>query len=1147
MFFKRTTHHIPAALLVGLLFLANACTVDKNYEINDKTILDPTVTVFQDGITVPVGSSDEISLDDILKLTGKDLDDFLKKAADGSLSIDYAGSVSLNDRIKELNIQGLASMDGVSFTQEFNYHIGNFDAKDFGIDAQHYAMMVNFEGIDVLDVQPKPISATPEGLSYHAGLDAFKDVIKDNEDFDLSAKIGAVVYNQPVLERSKIDEQVALIPPMIENIPVPQEILGDLEIPSTTAVLSVNPPVVLDENISKISNVKTSKDAKLWVKLSMSNVFMTEGKVVPDVSLDFGSLLKLEGGNVVNAKDMVLNSDNEWSATKSIGVLGLRTTEYEGAISIQENVPVSGTVTISDAATTRTKLAATAGDVQLNIEVYFTDFIVESADITIKDMEPFTTEAEINLGEFDEAQLTEQIEDVMKIVLDETKPLTLKITPKNLDRIKEKNLNYNFTFSFPEGLKVKDAVDGKLSISGDLANGPVEVPIVIQEIYPKVQNRTVVMDAAVGVSATVEPKNIVINSAQLPTSPEEDLSFAVSLNGTPVITDYQIKLKSYEEVIKEGAMGGTLEFKADELGDFGAFHITPEGAPALNIQFDIPDIKGLSLSPGNNGLKFVLPDVLVFDADEIAADLNFNTEENSITLMNSFPQSISLPIKELYVKPVKEGDSYKVSSKYDVAGSVKVPGTEISQAELKDYFGSDVGITVDISEIKAKSITLDDEISIPVNQKFKVTVKHLPEQLKRIDEIVLEDVFLNLDATFDGLPSSDEAPFTVDLTISLPEFIQPSEVKLTGEINNGTLSVTPVKLEKIVNIVPEEEKSEDGEVDYVLKDDIVIAGNIVANGANIDLTQLKPDITASLTGSLMNKETGKIAISKASGVFSYEISESTRLNLDELPDALKDESIKLDLADPQLTLDIKSNIGIPMSANLTLIPYRNDVAQEALVFNNIELPYSTSIDNVDIKKYQISKTKPTGNDRVWLEADISSLLKEIPDYMEVKIDALVSDEKESLIEIVAGKDYTLDIDYGIHVPLAFGPEFNLSAETEFDLSGAAAITSYGEFGFKGLVRNDTPLELKVIVELLDAEGVVIPQKEEYDKPLAIHGNVAADPVEFFLSSADRSREIDKARLKIVVTAIPNVQLKATDCLQFKDFVVVAPEGITVKF
>ena len=402
-------------------------------------------------------------------------------------------------------------------------------------------------------------------------------------------------------------------------------------------------------------------------------------------------------------------------------------------------------------------------------------------------------------------------------------------------------------------------------------------------------------------------------------------------------------------------------------------------------------------------------------------------------------------------------------------------------------------------------------------------------------------MYVNLEAAFEGLPGS--TPFTVDLTFTLPEFISPNVIPIKGKVVNGKLSATPVKLEKLYNIEPTKIKdAKTGEEYNGLKGNIEIKGSISADGANFNVSELQSDITASVTASIKNKD-GKIGLAKASGVFSYEIEEETSLELDSLPEELSGDNLCLDFADPRLNLDISTNLGIPMSATLELIPYVNGVAVEAnkVSINNVQLPHSATAATTTEKKYTICKaasSAPAG--REFIEADISKLLKQIPEKLTVKIVAGVDPTQTSVLEPSAA--YTLDLAYGINVPLSFGKDFSFTTDTELDLSGAASVVSMGDFGIKGKVLNDSPLNLSIQFDLLDPDGNVVPQSKS--SSINIAGAKTSD-FEIYLSPADKSREIKSAKLTIKVTAIPDVPVKNSDCLQFLDLVAVSANGITV--
>lgn len=1138
MFLKSTHHLVPGIVFLSGLLLVASCEADKSYDLDSKPI-DLSMTLVEEGVSVSLGDSEKISLGQLINSAGESINDVIKTNENGEYFLKYDGAVSLNDRLAELDLANLAVIDGISLgKQEFEYKIGDFDPDKFKVPAGEYKIKRELDGIDIVNVKTQSISASAEGLGYKAGLDQYKDVVTGNEALDLSTSIGEIPYNEVLLEKATVSEFVAAWP--METVPVPKEYLPDIKLQEKEVAIAME-PVVLDENITKISNVKVNSNAKLVIDIKLNNVCFTQGSIVPAVKLDFSKVLKLKNveGNIIDLSSITLTNAGEWKGSGEYVVEGLVQDEFEGSISLGEKVKVSGEVKVNDAVTTKTKFAQTQGDMSLSIVAHFTDFTIESADLAIK-ADPVTPSETVSLGDYEDFELPPSIDDVKTIILDETKPFKFKITPSNLDIFKQINLPYTFTFNFPSNIIVKDAVDGKLTFSGDFANGAVEKEIVIQELRPTVKNKMLSLKANVEISANVTPQNIVINSANIPTSADKDLSLEVSFEGTPVIKDYQIQLGDNDEEVK---LNDTLELDADGLGDFSNIRITAEGSPVLTIGFQIPSVKEHTLKPGSNGLTISLPDVMVFDASGIDSKYNFNEATNSITLRDAFPKQVSLPIKGLLVKPIKENGKTIIRSAYSADGSISIPPAEVSQSDLEDTFGQEVSLSISVPEIKAKSISLDEQLKFDIDERFKLTVKNLPEQLKRIDEIVLDEVYATMEAAFDGLPTSGESPVNVDLTVTLPDFVAPNVIPIKGGIVNGKLTAQPVKIEKLYGL--------DLTANPEIEGNIVIAGSITLDGATINLAELKSEVKVTIDASIQNQN-GKLAVKKASGMFEYNIEEETSLSLDDIPAELKGDNLCLDLANPVMNIELSSNLGIPMTASLELIPYVAGQPVEAnkIVLENVALPYSTDPDKTDVKKYSICKAASSAAaGHEFLAADITGILRELPDDIKVKLSANIDPARTSIL--IPSATYTMDINYGIEVPLAFGDKFFFSTDTEFDLSGAQSITSYGNFAITANVLNQTPLNVAVSLSIVDAEGTVIPQVisgqtvNAQELSILPAAEKALSHIEFYLSPKSGSKAISKAKINLMVKALPNVVFKESDCLQISNVVVKLPDGITI--
>lgn len=1104
----------PLAAVV-LLLCGISCSVNQEYDVDVKEI-DTEVTLFGQGLSIPIGSSEKISVGSLLNSAGESLDKFLKTKEGGDYFLNYEGNTSLTDKIASMNLSSMAQSDGFSFTNEFQHHLGDF-GNDFKIPEEKISVSMQLPAMEEPDVKVNAITADLENLGFNAGLSQYGNLFTGNENLNLAGKIGTVNYNQGI---AKPDVTIG---GGAGTIDIPADKLPDVAVPASNIAVNVA-DIKLHDDVTGIKNVKTSAGAQMVVTLKVQDCFLSAGNITPNINLDLSKVFKIKGGSVINLSSLVLKGSNGWTASQSYEVEGLTKTEFGSTISLSESIGVGGSIAFSNAQTTADVFNAAAGS-NLSVAISFKDLKVESADIEVKPI-AHNVQDVVSLGKVENVQLAKEVKDVKSIVLDATQPIVFKITPANLDRLKSKSIPYTIEMTFPASIEVEGAVGGKLSFTGNLANGAISKEIPIKAFHPTVANGVLSLNGDVNVSANITATNLVISSADLPTKASEDISFAVAMEGTPKIKDYVLVIN---EIEKAADYSGEMNVGVNGLEQFGEFSIIPDGTPVLKITTEAPGAGSISAAPGAEGVKFTLPNIFEFDAAKIDEALSFNAQENSIVIKNAFPPVINLPIKQINVNPVTVEGEAKVVAAYAFKGKVVIPSSEVTYSELKKVFESPSGIAVVIPEIKAKSVSIKDKINIEVeeSQKIDITVD-TGDAVKKIDEIELDEVYFNLNASFTGLPDVG-APFAVDLVLTLPDFIVPNQIPVKGNIQNGKLSVSQ-KIDKLLNL--------DGSK---ISGNASIKGSLSSEGKTLDLSTLASDIKAVFSASIQDKN-GKIGVKKATGTFSYSVDQSTSISLSSFPDKLKEEGVNLDLADPQLLLNITTNLGIPLVGDIELTPVVKQKPVEAnkIVVKGVRLPSSTSSATNTTKSFVICQnaaTAPAGYEV--LQAQIKNLLSQIPDELKVSIKAAVDETVKSVVEPKAS--YILDIAYAINVPLQFGENFRFSAESDLDISSAASLTSMGDFGIKGKVLNESPLNLNVEMKLLDENGQLVPQSKKSD--INIAGKATSD-IEFYLSPSDKNKKVSKARMIIVVTAKPGVTLNESNGIQFTELVAVAPEGLT---
>ena len=1123
-----------ALLALPILMLGYSCTVHEEYDVNINEI-DTEVSLFEDGLSLPLGSTNKVVLSSLLNSAGQSIDEFLKTDAQtGMLVLSYDGEISLADQLSKLDLSSISSVNGVSVSNGFTYKIGDLDVDTFKVPAQNFNVSVGFSGVQSVDLDIPPFAPNLDALNFKAGLDKYKNIVSGNADLNLGNKIGKLDFEKEVEKDASLASQIpvwAMAAGLGVNdpVPIPKSFLPDVTVSSTAVAVKVT-GFELHDDVTAIRDITLDSNAKLKVSLKMSHPFITDGNIIPDVDLDLSGLLNIEGGSKIDLSSLALNPENNWTAEKTYNITGLKTTDYEGVIAIDENIIVDGTILINDPKTTASALATT-DPMKLEIAIQFTDLTIVSAEIDVKSIE-FKHNDVVTIGSNTPFNVPDEITDIKEVTMDPTKPITLKIIPSNLDCLKSKNLPYTIDIQFPETVDVAGAVDGKLTISGDMVDGPVNQDIFITAFHPVIDAGSVSLKADISIDAEFKAQNLVISTDDLPQTADKDLAFTVSLDGNPAISDITVTIA---DIVKETELGDQIEFEVNGLDSFGSFVITPEGNPALTIDCNIPDLPGLDIIPGADGIQMTLPDIFEFETTNLNPQVTFTAETNTLKITDAIPTNITLPIKCIKVHPVVVNDVAKVVTSYAVTGSILIPSADIKHSDIQVITGEEFGISVAIPELKVKTLDLDDAISFDVDSSYDFGFDlDTGGIVKQIAEVTLDDVYLNLKATFEGLPDMGEEQFDVDLMLSLPEFIVPNQIPVTGKVANNKIEIAPVKIEKLANVQINDKNRVEGQIG--------VSGTVSASGKNIDLTSLQSEISVQFDASIGDSN-GKIPIGKVTGAFTYDFNQNANVKFNNLPDILTQDGVCLDLADPQITLTVTTNMGIVMGGNITIVPIQGGVDQEdrKIVIPTITLPYSTTASQTVSKSFVICKsaaTAPAGYEV--LEADVASLLTDIPEELRVEIRAGVDQKVLSILETNA--EYSLDITYGITAPIAFGADFRFTTNTEFDMGNVSEFTKYGDFVIKGKAVNDSPINLSVDLVLLDAQGAEIPQSKPCK--LVLQGAATSD-LEIGLSPADKSRAISKARLDITVTAVPDMPLMNTSSLQLTDMVAVLPHGVTV--
>ena len=137
----RFNRAITVVVAFFALVFAISC-VNEEYELSEER-LDLNVTVFQEGISIPLGSTKEITVGELYDLLDEDTRKMLQQL-EGAYMFSMSDSYDLTEDIAEA-FSGLGSLEAIKVDESFAFSLTNVDLSSLKIKGQEIAP----QGIDV--------------------------------------------------------------------------------------------------------------------------------------------------------------------------------------------------------------------------------------------------------------------------------------------------------------------------------------------------------------------------------------------------------------------------------------------------------------------------------------------------------------------------------------------------------------------------------------------------------------------------------------------------------------------------------------------------------------------------------------------------------------------------------------------------------------------------------------------------------------------------------------------------------------------------------------------------------------------------------------------------------------------------------------
>lgn len=248
--------------------------------------------------------------------------------------------------------------------------------------------------------------------------------------------------------------------------------------------------------------------------------------------------------------------------------------------------------------------------------------------------------------------------------------------------------------------------------------------------------------------------------------------------------------------------------------------------------------------------------------------------------------------------------------------------------------------------------------------------------------------------------------------------------------------------------------------------------NNIALGSSIEGAD-KCKITADM---IINND---LVIEKVRGKFnpSIELDDLGSTDVTGIPDFLTNDGVVIDIDNPQIILNLESNLDVPGFIGGTLTAVKN--GQKTA---NITIPEVKVLANAT-SKICICRNKSKVNQAAYTEVvevpNLSTVLNPIPDHINFAGHSRADKTVEA--DFVLGKQYTIKPSYRIEAPLAFGENARIVYTDSFDDFNSdikdIEVKDNTYIEFSGDIESKIPAYLNASAVAIDINGNEMPESE----------------------------------------------------------------------
>lgn len=1000
----------------SFLILAYSC-VNKDYELSEDKI-NTNVTIFQDGLTLPIGKTAPITMGELFAMLDQETQDMLKNP-DGKYGIHYSGTFDISDSLAAIKNQ--LKIDMFSIDENFSFDLSNVSLDGVEFKGQ----VISPAPVDISSMLNIPQIALPEvknSLSLSAnvpapsasGLDldfAELGTVQHMEFASLGDKVNIdaallahidwadkeMTYEEMQDKIGETNDQLAMIPGNSVRLP---------ELPAMKFATGFDPVVVdfpveisLPDQIRSVNSIRLDEDANVELDIKIVHPLFTSGALVPHLDIDLHEIFHIDNvSSGVIENENVSDSDGSSHLEEHIkDDFTLEAPKWEGdhiyhvdslmlspkdwkkvgdklVLKKDLKVKVSGQLENKELKTTLNHLLAHSGEpMDVVMDLRFNDFSIEDV---VMDIEPITIKKSIEMPiAVNDIALPSVVEKVEYIALDTDKKLNLSLGASVPEAYKALEIKLqNLEIKFPEGLKVDDKefneADRTISYNDVSLNDGLSSEIQISRIdLPDPENGRLSYNGKVEVKAVAQAGGIV-HSKDLIGGDGGDIKVDVDVNYQPVLEDYSVVVADYpyEVKIDPFVINQTLP---TEVGKMNLVLVYLENDPVIRINLEYPTADGaISILPDKDkGLRIFFPEMIRFKSLNSAYNYDSKTHSINFTGNQPIPDEILLPVDRLEIKPqqVEGKEEYCVKGEMKVEGGVYMKSTKITK-DVVDVLvekKASISFSAEIPDLKPTKLALDQYVA-SVNQTIDlgdIKFDGLPDIIKSVDVLDLKDVYLNLEVDASSVVNViEDVNLTLDFDVKLPKLIKVENIgadnvlKISGSLDKDH----KIKLEP-VHVVGFDLSGVDFSQETIDlgEQKIEIAGNVNLENVSVDVNAIgKDDLIVSVNGNLSTRGTESIELDKVEASVDYQMDPiNETISIASLLEGLADKlDLSLDFNVVHLDIDLKTNLALPVELKeLSLVPYYNGSPAEPLALEEpVALKWSADPADTTHTKLRIS-------------------------------------------------------------------------------------------------------------------------------------------------------------------------------------------------